>query len=99
MDRTFAGGTHILVIALNIDEVASIKQSRCLIVGGLRLGHQWDDSVFATAQDLLTFEVAAVSEHGDLLPDGFLCPRRHVSQLSAIVPDGDDLMRHDEMML
>src|SRR6478736_337952 len=38
------------------------------------------------------FEVAAVSEHGDLLPDGFLCPRRHVSQLSAIVPDVDDLM-------
>jgi hypothetical protein len=60
MNRPFAGGAHILVIAFDVNKVTLIQKACGFIVLGLRFRHQRHDSALGAAQNLLAFEVAAV---------------------------------------
>src|SRR6201987_4884106 len=95
-----AGWAGIIILLGVVDEVLPGEQAALGVAGCQCLRHNRCDARAFAREDLVTVEVAAVGQGGDLLAArGLLCLERHGRELVAVVPLIGHLVGHDQMVL
>ncbi len=95
-----AGRAAVLIVFSDVHKVAFVEATLSLAVGGQRLGHQRRHPGLVAIQNLFAFEVAAISNDGQIfLSRRIACLRGHREQLGAVMADVGDFVGDDQMML